>query len=47
MRGHRTRPGRIATSLLTLLGGLILRWTLVYAGKDSADDPQAYFEMTR
>ena len=46
-RGHRTRAGRIATSLLTLLGGLILRWTLVYAGKDSADDPAAYFEMTR
>lgn len=46
-RGHRTRAGRIATSLLTLIGGVILRWTLVYAGKDSADDPQAYFEMTR
>ncbi len=46
-RGHRTRPGRITTSLLTLLGGLILRWTLVYAGKDSADDPAAYFEMIK
>jgi formate-dependent nitrite reductase membrane component NrfD len=45
-RGHRTRAGRITTSLLALGGGLILRWTLVYAGKDSADDPAAYFEMT-
>src|SRR5579859_3890905 len=37
-RGRRTRRGRIVTSLGVLLGGLILRWTLVYAGKDSADD---------
>jgi formate-dependent nitrite reductase membrane component NrfD len=45
--GHRTRGGRILTDLLVLLGGLILRYTLVYAGKATADDPEAYFEQTR
>jgi formate-dependent nitrite reductase membrane component NrfD len=45
--GHRTRAGRLVTSVLVLLGGLALRWSLVYAGKDTADDPAAYFEQTR
>ncbi|HUS14127.1 MAG TPA: NrfD/PsrC family molybdoenzyme membrane anchor subunit [Chloroflexia bacterium] len=45
--GHRSRGGRIVSSLLVLMSGLILRWTLVYAGKDSADDPRAYFEQSR
>ena len=45
-RGPRTRPGRILTSLLVLLGGLALRWALVYAGKQTADDPAAYFGET-
>ena len=46
-RGRRTRLGRLATSLLVLAGGLMLRYTLIYAGKHSADDPAAYFAQTR
>ncbi|HVA23032.1 MAG TPA: NrfD/PsrC family molybdoenzyme membrane anchor subunit [Chloroflexota bacterium] len=43
------RGGRglaVLRSLCVLLGGLALRASVVYAGKDSADDPQAYFAMT-
>lgn len=44
------RAGRGVTafrSLCVLVGGLILRACVVYAGRDSADDPQAYFALTR
>lgn len=44
------RGGRgLATfrSLAVLLGGLIFRACVVYAGRDSADDPEAYFALTR
>jgi formate-dependent nitrite reductase membrane component NrfD len=47
LRGRRTRAGHLLTSVLVLIGGLILRYTLIYAGKQTADDPQAYFEQTR
>ncbi len=47
LRGRRTRAGRLLTSALVLLGGLALRWSLVYAGKESARDPEAYFGETR
>lgn len=43
-------PGRAATmftSLLTLVGGLLFRYVMVYGGKASADDPQATFAYTR
>jgi formate-dependent nitrite reductase membrane component NrfD len=43
-------PGRAATaltSLLTLVGGLLFRYVMVYGGKASADDSQATFEYTR
>ena len=46
-RGHRTRAGRLLTGILALFGGLALRWSLVYAGKQTADDPAAYFDQTR
>lgn len=46
-RGRRTRLGRLITSLLVLAGGLMLRYTLIYAGKHSADTPGAYFSQTR
>lgn len=36
-----------ATSVLTLVGGLALRYAVVQAGRDSATDPQATFDMTR
>jgi len=37
---HRLRT--ILTSSLALVGGYVLRETVVYAGRDSADDPRAY-----
>jgi formate-dependent nitrite reductase membrane component NrfD len=44
--GEASRGRTLLSALCTLLGGLIFRACAVYAGKDSADDPQAYFEMT-
>lgn len=41
------RPLSRVAALLVLVGGLMLRWTLLEAGKLSADDPSAYFAMTR
>jgi formate-dependent nitrite reductase membrane component NrfD len=37
---HRLRT--LLTSSLALFGGYVLRETVVYAGRDSADDPRAY-----
>jgi formate-dependent nitrite reductase membrane component NrfD len=36
---------RIA-SVATLLGGFALRYVVIQAGRDSADDPEATFRMT-
>lgn len=43
------RPGPITVlgSALTLVGGLIMRFAIVEAGKQSADDPRAYFAHTK
>jgi formate-dependent nitrite reductase membrane component NrfD len=44
------RPGRLAgitATLLTLAGGLMLKWVVVHAGRDSADDPAAAREATQ
>jgi formate-dependent nitrite reductase membrane component NrfD len=46
-RGEAGRGHTLLSALCTLLGGLIFRLCIVYVGKDSADDAQAYFEMTR
>ncbi|HET7094463.1 MAG TPA: NrfD/PsrC family molybdoenzyme membrane anchor subunit, partial [Thermomicrobiales bacterium] len=40
------RPVEIVTALLTLTGGLALRYVLVIAGAASADDPDATFALT-
>lgn len=43
-------PSRRATALasaLTLLGGLLFRYVILYAGRHSADDPRATFELTK
>ena len=40
------RRAPLLRSLCVLLGGLIFRACVIYAGKDSADDPQAYFTLT-
>ncbi|HEU4323958.1 MAG TPA: NrfD/PsrC family molybdoenzyme membrane anchor subunit [Roseiflexaceae bacterium] len=45
-RGHPGRSRRLLSALCTLLGGLALRTCLVYGGRTSADDPQAYFDLT-
>ncbi len=45
-RRHRVLLTR-ATSVLILVGGFALRYVVVQAGRDSADDPQATFDMTR
>lgn len=35
------------TSIMVLIGGVMLRYVMVAAGRESADDPQATFEITR
>jgi formate-dependent nitrite reductase membrane component NrfD len=42
-----SRPRRIATSLLVLSGGFILRMLMIFAGRESANRPEDYFEYTR
>lgn len=44
--GKPTRSLAIVASLLTLIGGFLFRYVIVTAGKASADDPMATFEMT-
>jgi formate-dependent nitrite reductase membrane component NrfD len=47
---NRRRHGRTlvtAASLLTIAGGLALRYAVIAGGHASADDPQATFEFTR
>nr|WP_233097860.1 hypothetical protein [Dictyobacter vulcani] len=49
-RSTRKAPSRnvnIVSSLLVLIGGLIMRYVWVYAGHDSAQDPQATHEYNR
>ena len=48
VRGNSSsRARRIATALLVLAGGFILRMLMVFAGRESANRPQDYFEYTR
>jgi formate-dependent nitrite reductase membrane component NrfD len=48
LRGRRaTRTESALVSLLTLAGGLLFRYVILYAGKASADDPQATFALAR
>ena len=44
---HRLGVGRTLASFLVLLGGAVMRVAVVEAGKESADDPRAYFDFTR
>ncbi len=41
------RPFRLLSSTLALAGGFLLRYAVVIGGRDSADDPQATFDLTR
>ncbi len=48
LRGHP--PARRTTALssaLTLVGGLLFRYVILYAGRHSANDPQATFELAK
>lgn len=45
--GAPSRLLSVVAALLTLIGGFLFRYVIVMAGKDSADDPQATFELTR
>ena len=45
--GRRSRPQTLLASLLTLAGGLGLRYMMVMAGRASAADPQATFELAK
>lgn len=46
-RGSHSRRLTLLKSLSVLAGGLCLRASIVYGGQDSADDPQAYFDVTQ
>jgi formate-dependent nitrite reductase membrane component NrfD len=41
--GEQTRGRALLTSTLVLLGGLAFRFSMILAGRRSADDPEAYF----
>jgi formate-dependent nitrite reductase membrane component NrfD len=41
--GRETRGKSILASVLALLGGLAFRFAVVHSGRESADDPEAYF----
>jgi formate-dependent nitrite reductase membrane component NrfD len=43
---HLRRPATIAASVMTLVGGFALRSAVVLAGRLSADDPEATFDLT-
>ncbi len=45
--GKETRGKSILASVLVLLGGLAFRFAVVLAGRESADDPEAYFTFTK
>jgi formate-dependent nitrite reductase membrane component NrfD len=44
---HPSRLTTAVASILVLAGGLMLRCVMVFAGKASADDPEATFEIAR
>lgn len=45
--GKESRSKSILASVLVLLGGLAFRFALVLAGRESADDPEAYFTFAK
>jgi formate-dependent nitrite reductase membrane component NrfD len=44
--GRMRRPAALISAALTLAGGFAVRYAVVVGGRQSADDPQATFEMT-
>lgn len=45
--GRETRNKSILVSALVLVGGFLFRYVMVRGGRDSADDPEAYFSFTK
>jgi formate-dependent nitrite reductase membrane component NrfD len=45
--GTPARPTTAIASVLVLVGGFLLRYLVVMAGRQSADDPEATFELAR
>ena len=45
LSGEETRNKSILTSVLVLLGGLAFRFAMVHGGRQSANDPEAYFSF--
>lgn len=45
--GKESRGKSILASTLVLLGGLAFRFAVVHAGRESADDPEAYFTFAK
>jgi formate-dependent nitrite reductase membrane component NrfD len=47
LSGRETRNKSILASVLALLGGLAFRFAVILAGRESADDPEAYFTFAK
>lgn len=47
LSSEETRNKSILTSVLVLLGGLAFRFAMVLGGRQSANDPEAYFSFAR
>lgn len=48
LRGRQSgRADSALAAILALVGGLLFRYVILYAGRQSADDPQATFALTR
>lgn len=45
--GKANRTLNIVSSLMTLTGGFLLRYTIIEAGKETSQDPDAYHAITR
>jgi formate-dependent nitrite reductase membrane component NrfD len=45
--GKETRNKSLLASTLVLLGGLAFRFSIILAGRKSADDPEAYFTFAK
>jgi formate-dependent nitrite reductase membrane component NrfD len=47
LSGRETRPKSLLGSALVLAGGLAFRFAMIRGGRQSADDPEAYFSFAR
>jgi hypothetical protein len=47
LSGKETRGKSLLASTLVLLGGLAYRFSIIEAGKKSAEDPEAYFTFAK